>query len=149
MLSNPHVISTFLQIGNQLPPQIDAITRFYSEYPTFPLFNYVYITFAVLFTLFYPIKEKIGRNKKIFIGLTLAIIILGTYIVQYLTWAPVGSANLLDAGVVPRYFLPTLVLLPLIFNINNKEIKNKELTVITCITIFLSCSMMFIATMLY
>ncbi len=149
MISNPQVITTFLQIGNQLPPQIGAMTRFYSNYPSFPLLNYVYVIFGTLFCLFYPIKEKISRNNKILVAFTLAIIILGTYIVQYLTWAPVGSQNLLDAGVVPRYFLPTLVLLPLIFNINKKEIKNKELMVITCITIFLSSSMMFIGTMFY
>ena len=149
MISSPQAIVTFLQIGNQLPVQVDALTRFYSEYPTFPLFDYIYIIFATLFVLFYPIKEKISRNRRIFIAFTIGIIILGTYIVQYLTWAPVGSTNLLDAGVVPRYFLPALVLLPLIFNINNKEIKNQELIIISAITIFLSSSIMFIATMLY
>lgn len=149
MLSNPQAITTFAQIGNQLAPQVDALTRFYSEFKTFPLFNYMYIIFATLFVLFYPIKENLRKNNRIIVGLTLAIIILGTYIVQYLTWAPVGSTNLLDAGVVPRYFLPTLVLLPLIFNINNKEIKNQELIIVTTITIFLSSSIMFIATMLY
>ena len=149
MLSNPQALSTFAQIGNQLPSQIDALTRFYSEYKTFKLFNYTYIIFAALFVLFYPMKEKISGKRKAIIAFTLAVIILGTYIVQYLTWAPVGSADLLEAGVVPRYFLPTLVLLPLIFNINEKEIENKELIVITCITVFLSSSIMFIATMLY
>ena len=149
MLSNPQVISTFAQIGNQLPIQIDALTRFYSEYPSSAFLSYLYVVFSALFALFYPIKEKIGRNRKIFVALTLVVIILGTYIVQYLTWAPVGSVSLLEAGVVPRYFLSTLVLLPLIFNINNKEIKNKELMIITCMTIFLSSSIMFIATMLY
>lgn len=149
MLSNPQAITTFAQIGNQLAPQVDALTRFYSEFKTFPLFNYMYIIFATLFVLFYPIKENLRKNNRIIVGLTLAIIILGTYIVQYLTWAPVGSTNLLDAGVVPRYFLPTLVLLPLIFNINNKEIKNQELIIVTTITMFLSSSIMFIATMLY
>ncbi len=48
-----------------------------------------------------------------------------------------------------KYFLPTLVLLPLIFNINNKEIKNKELIILTTIRKFLSSSIMFIATILY
>ena len=149
MLSNPQAIVTFLQIGDQLPSQVNALTRFYSEYPTFALLNYVYFIFGMLFAFFYPIKEKISKNNRIIIALTLFIIILGTYIVQYLTWAPVGSANLLDAGVVPRYFLPALILLPLIFNVNNKKFKNQELTIITCITIFLSSAIMFIATMLY
>lgn len=149
MLSNPQSIVTFAQIPDQLPSQVNALTRFYSEYGTFALLNYIYFIFAMLFALFYPIKENIAKNNRIIIAFTLAMIILGTYIVQYLTWAPVGSINLLDAGVVPRYFLPALVLLPLIFNINNKKIKNQELTIITCITIFLSSAIMFIATMLY
>lgn len=149
MLSHPQVITTFAQIGNQIPNQVEALSRFYSEYSIFSLFNYVYAIFAALFVLFYPIKEKFNINRRVFIAFTLAIIIFGTYIVQYLTWAPVGSSNLIETGVVPRYFLPTLVLLPLIFNINNKEIKNKELIIVTTITIFLSSSVMFIATMLY
>ena len=70
-------------------------------------------------------------------------------LIQYLTWAPVGSSDLIEAGVVPRYFISAFVLLPLIFNINNKEIKNQELIIITTITTFLLSSMMFIATMLY
>ena len=149
MTSHPEVISTFSQIGTQLPIQIDALTRYYSDYPNIPVLSYLYAIFSALFVLLYPIKEKVNINKRLFIAFTLAVIILGTYIVQYLTWAPVGSVNLIEAGVVPRYFMPTLVLLPIIFNINNKEIKNKELIVITTITIFLSSSIMFIATMLY
>ncbi|SDA55903.1 DUF2142 domain-containing protein [Methanobrevibacter millerae] len=149
LMSNPQAIVTFARIGDQLPTQIYALTRFYSEYPTSALLNYVYFIFAMLFALFYPIKENLSKNKRLIIGFIIAIIILGTYIVQYLTWAPVGSINLLDAGVVPRYFLPVLVLIPLIFNVNNKNFKNQELTIITCITIFLSSAIMFIATMLY
>ena len=62
---------------------------------------------------------------------------------------PIISSNHIDGRVVPRYFIPTLVLLPLIFKINNEEIKNKELNVITAISIFLSSSVMFIASMLF
>lgn len=149
MLTHPEVIHTFAQLPNQLPVQIDALTRFYGEYSTFPVLDYLYVIFAVLFVLFYPIKEKISINKRIWIGLTLGSVVLGTYIIQYLTWSPVGSSDLIEAGVVPRYFISVSILLPLIFNINNKEIKNQELIVITTITTFLSCSMMFIATMLY
>lgn len=149
MMSNPQAIVTFARIGDQLPSQVNALTRFYSEYQTSALLNYIYFIFAMLYALFYPIKENISEKNRIIIALTLAVIILGTYIVQYITWAPVGSTNLLDAGVVPRYFLPTLILLPLIFNINNKKFKNQELTIITCITILLSSAIMFIATMLY
>ena len=149
MINHPEILLIFTKIGNQIPVQIDALTRFYTKYPTFPLLSYLYMIFAILFVLLYPIKEKISINRRLFIAFTLVVIILGTYFVQYLTWAPVGSVDLIEAGVVPRYFLPTLVLLPLIFNINNKEIKNKELIIVTTITIFLSSSIMFIATMLY
>lgn len=149
IVTHPEVIYTFLKLPSQLPVQIDALTRFYSEYPTFPVLDYLYTIFAILFVLFYPIKEKISINKRICVAFTLGIIILGTYIIQYLTWAPVGSSDLIEAGVVPRYFISAFVLLPLIFNINNKEIKNQELIIITTITTFLSSSMMFIATMLY
>lgn len=149
MMSNPQAIVTFAQIGDQLPSQVNALTRFYSEYQTSAFLNYIYFILAMLFALFYPIKENLSKNKRLIIAFTVAIIILGTYIVQYLTWAPVGSISLLDAGVVPRYFLPVLVLIPLIFNVNNKKFKNQELTIITCITIFLSSAIMFIATMLY
>ena len=149
MINHPEILLIFTKIGNQIPVHIDALTRFYTKYPTFPLLSYLYMIFAILFVLLYPIKEKISINRRLFIAFTLVVIILGTYFVQYLTWAPVGSVDLIEAGVVPRYFLPTLVLLPLIFNINNKEIKNKELIIVTTITIFLSSSIMFIATMLY
>lgn len=149
ILHNPQVIYTFAQLGNQIIPQIDALTRFYSEFNTFPLFNCLYMIFATLFVFFYPIKESMNKNRRIIIGFVIIIIILGTYFVQYLTWAPVGSTNLLEAGVVPRYFLSILVLLPLVFNINNKEIRNQELIIFTIIITFLSSSIMFITSMFY
>lgn len=150
MLTNSNALIPFMNIFSQIPVQIDALSRIYTNFVTFPLFNHLYVIFLVLIAFIYPIKEKLAKKTRILVFITVTIIILGTYIVQYLTWAPVGAMSLLDAGVVPRYFIPVLALLPLIFNVNsNKEIKDLNLIVITAIVVFLSLIMMFIGMIAY
>ncbi len=149
ILSSPQSIVTFLHIGNQIPVQIDALSKLYTNYDNFKLFSFVYSIFFVIFSLFYPIKDKIEKNTRIINALTVLIIIFGTYFVQFLTWAPVGSKNLVDAGVVPRYFLPIFILIPLIINYKNFKIKDSDSIIITCILCFLSGMLIFAAGMIY
>ena len=149
LLSNPQGLITFLQIGNQIPVQIDALSKLYTNYDNFPLFNIIYTIFFTLLCLFYPICDKIKRNTRIITTFTLFVIILGTYLAQYLTWAPVGAKDLIESGVVPRYFLPIFVLIPLIINYKNSKIKNSETLIITCILIFLCGMLTFMAGIIY
>lgn len=140
----------FIQIYNQIPNLIDNLSKVFIKYDSFPLFNYIYTMFAVIFILIYPIEEKISRKSKIIIAITLLIIFFGTYFVQYLTWAPVAATNLVEAGVYPRYFLPLCALLPLIFSINNnREIKKLNSVTITIILSSLSSIAMFIVELFY
>ena len=149
LLSDAHGIITFLQIGNQIPVQIDALSKLYTNYNNFPLFNIIYALFFILFCLFYQIEDKIKRNTRIITAFSLFIIIFGTYLVQYLTWAPVGAKDLIESGVVPRYFFPILVLITLIIKYKNSRIKNNETLIVTCILIFLCGMLTFMAGMLY
>lgn len=149
LLSDADGLVTFLQIGNQIPVQIDALSRLYTNYDNFPLFNIVYTIFFILLCLFYQLEDKIKRNTRIITAFTFFIIIFGTYLAQYLTWAPVGAKDLIESGVVPRYFLPIFVLVPLFINYKSSKIKNNEMLIITCILIFLSLMLTFMAGTIY
>lgn len=149
LLSDVGGLITFLKIGNQIPVQIDALSKLYTNYNNFPLFNIIYTLFFAIFSIFYQLEDKIKRNTRIITACTLLIIIFGTYLVQYLTWAPVGAKDLIESGVVPRYFLPAFVLIPLIINYKNSKIKNSEILIITCIVIFLCAMLTFMAEIIY
>lgn len=149
LLSDAHGLITFLQIGNQIPVQIDALSKLYTNYNNFPLFNVIYTLFFILLCMFYQLEDKIKRNTRIITAFSVFIIIFGTYVVQYLTWAPVGAKDLIESGVVPRYFLPVFVLIPLIINYKNPKIKNNEILIITCILIFLCGMLTFMAGTIY
>ena len=149
LLSDAHGLITFLQIGNQIPVQIDALSKLYTNYNNFPLFNVIYTLFFILLCMFYQLEDKIKRNTRIITAFSVFIIIFGTYVVQYLTWAPVGAKDLIESGVVPRYFLPVFVLIPLIINYKNPKIKNNKILIITCILIFLCGMLTFMAGTIY
>lgn len=99
----------------------------------FPM--YFFIGFVYLG---YPIKERFNKRSKLIVLAILAIIFYGTYMVQYLTWTPVGSLEL-DSAVNTRYFLPLFALAPFVFNINMNEEDDriKDYTILFSI-IFLS-----------
>ena len=147
MLSNPfETIVTFLHLPNQIFVQVDALSRFYINYDTFPLLSLGFIFFFAMVSFFYPLHEKISNKTRWVILATFFILIVGTYFIQYLTWAPVGSTNLLDAGVVPRYFIPIFLILPLMLNVNRDiEIKNMDLIIFLVVIIFLTASIIFIS----
>lgn len=151
MLHNSQALVTFLQVGNQALTLTDALSRIYTTFPTFPLFNIAYIMFFACLSLFYPLYTKFSRKRRFWLGFTALVLVIGTYFVQYLTWAPVGATNLLDAGVVPRYFIPILVLLPIVFNLNKKnfEIENMDKLVFVCALGFLASIITFIASLSY
>ncbi len=78
----------------------------------------IYQLFLGALIFLYPLKEKFSRNFRI---ASLAIVILvyiGTFMIQLLTWTPVGS--IYTEGIQARYFLPLFILLPFIFNFNDK-----------------------------
>ena len=99
----------------------------------FPM--YFFIGFVYLG---YPIKERFSKRSKLIAFAVLAIIFYGTYLVQYLTWTPVGSLEL-DSAVNTRYFLPLFALAPFVFNINmnNEDDRIRDYTILFSI-IFLS-----------
>ena len=77
-------------------------------------------------------------------------IFFGTYIIQYLTWAPVGSTDLSDFGISTRYFIPFFTLLPVVFNLN-KDIKKDRLNLIIIMFVlsFLSGILVYILSLFY
>ncbi len=94
--------------------------------------------FFLIFSLFYPIKEKFTNKSKIISFIVCFGIFVGTYFIQFLTWAPLGTTNLGDCGISTRYFVPFFSLIPLMLNINininkkNINIENLDKSVITC-----------------
>ncbi|MBR0057834.1 MAG: DUF2142 domain-containing protein [Methanobrevibacter sp.] len=69
--------------------------------------------------LFYPLDEKFSRKTRFGLLIISLIIFFAIYLIQFLTWTPVG--NQLIIGVQSRYFLPLLPLAPIIFNLNREK----------------------------
>ena len=102
---------------------------FNALYPGWPQMKFNTMNFLIIPAHFiigfvylgYPIKERFNNKSKLIAFAVLFIIFYGTYLVQYLTWTPVGYLEL-DSAVNTRYFLPIFALCPFVFNLNmNKE----------------------------
>ena len=149
LISNPQVFTTIGSLENQTYIHVNGLSLFYLDYDNFLLLSYAFITFYAMFTLFYPINEKISPNKRIIILLISLITIIEAHLIFFFIRVPVGLSKIINTSSLVMYYLPIISLFPLIFNINNKRIKNQDKIVICFIITLLSCSIMFITTLLY
>ncbi len=115
---------------------IDLTFFHYADYKGIKYYNLLYFIFFIAFSLLYPIKIKLSKNKRIFMILFLILFYLGLYFMIYLQWNAVGSNVIL--GVQARYFVPVIPLVPLAINYPFKKIKNIDLYTITFVIIFLA-----------
>ncbi|MCC7553103.1 MAG: DUF2142 domain-containing protein [Methanobacteriaceae archaeon] len=149
ILNNPfEAIILFLQIGNTIPVMINDIFTFSHMDWIYAsrLLSFFYLIFFGIFSLIYPTNIDIGKNNKIKILILVLIIYIGTFFIQYLTWTPVGLNEI--QGVFARYFIPLLVLIPLIVNVGNSKLKN-NLTIISFIVIFLAGTLILTVSKFY
>ncbi len=94
-------------------------------------------------TLFYPLDEKFPKRVKISALLIALIIFIGTYLIQFFTWTPVGQT--LIVGTQPRYFITLFALAPICFNLNkNKSDQDLENHVLTFIMFFIAATLLLI-----
>ena len=84
----------------------------------------IFLVYYGIISFLYPIKYKISRNKRLFAVLVFLVIYIALFLIQYLTWTPVGSLRI--QGVQGRYFIPLLILLPFILNINSENTRYGE-----------------------
>ncbi|WP_288268404.1 DUF2142 domain-containing protein [uncultured Methanobrevibacter sp.] len=84
----------------------------------------IFLVYYGIISFLYPIKYKISRNKRLFAALVFLVIYIALFLIQYLTWTPVGSLRI--QGVQGRYFIPLLILLPFILNINSENTRYGE-----------------------
>ena len=141
-----HLLEAFISIvtiPNHLGELINAL--FVYSYPPFAyssgLLTVIQVLFlgAVIFA--YPVKNTI--KTRIGVLFTALVVFFGTYVIQLLTWTPVGDlSNIL--GVQVKYFIPLLAMLPFIFSLNNNEISDKinDTIIISVISILASVVMM-------
>lgn len=86
----------------------------------------IYQFFLGALIFLYPLKEKFSNKFKIGLLAIIVMIYFGTFIVQLLSWTPVGNIYIL--GVQPRYFISIFILLPFIFNFSDKfEVKTQNI----------------------
>lgn len=101
------------------------------------------IMFIGATTLFYPLDEKFDLKTRIGTLIVSVIIFVGTYLIQFFTWTPVGQ--MVIVGTQSRYFLPLFALAPIIFNLNKHDsdldLENYLLMFIMC---FISFSVLLI-----
>lgn len=111
------------------------------------LYNILYFVFFIAFSVLYPFKVKLSRNKKIFLCLCCLALYFGMFFLTHILWAtPLPKLNNL---VQARYFIPLLPLIPLVLNYPVKKIKNIEYYTLTCVVIFSVSLVMFLVTHFY
>ena len=106
-----------------------------------------FIISFILFCLFYPNREKISNRTKLgllFIG---SLIYFGTLFIQYLTWTPIHSDEIL--GLQVRYFIPIAALAPMVISINNKDFNKFTNWTYIFIILFLSFIIIYICMNFY
>ena len=114
----------------QIPSVISELNRIYTFFPSFNILSWIYAVFFLIFSLFYPIKEKFTNKSKIISFIVCFGIFVGTY-------------------------FPFFSLIPLMLNINininkkNINIENLDKSVITCVIIFLGGLVVYVASLAY
>lgn len=99
---------------------------------------FFYSIYFALLTFLYPSHTRITKKSRIGTILVAALIFFGTYLVQYLSWEPVGEATVV--GVFSHYLIPLLALLPFTFGLNqeNELVENQDMWVVTLMVAFLA-----------
>lgn len=146
ILSDSKTIVSLIKFPNQISGQVSSASTIFKL--TLPFFNYMYLIFIVLLSVLYPMNDYLSKNRRVFLGLLLLITVLGSFLIKYFFLSN-GVINPLDIKVDIKDYLPILVLLPLVFNINNEKIKNIDLIVITSVISFVSVMVIFISTAFY
>jgi len=123
MLNNS--LETFLMFCN-FPNYISGTFGmfFIMEIPpwqyTSSFINIIYPLFIGALILLYPIKDKLPIRMRIGVLIVAAMVIVGTFLIQLLTWTSVGEIFSIQ-GVQFRYFIPLFILFPLILNFSDNQ----------------------------
>ncbi len=145
MLSNPAQTGVmFLNFINYIPLKFLQIFDFSltrSVYSSTYLSFFYSIYFAVL-TFLYPGYTWIKTRGRLGALVVVGVVFYGTYLVQYLSWEPVGAATVV--GVFTHYLVPLLALLPFVFSLNKEKIlvKDMDIWVMTLMVGFIAGMMM-------
>ena len=150
MLSNPQFdVYYIFNVLSQIPLMFSRFFEFsVSEFSyTSNVMATFYFIYIIIISLFYPLKEKLKKLKRLEVAFVAAVVYYGIFLVQYLTWIPVRSAHVI-LGVSGRYFIPLLVFLPLIFNVSSKvKIDKKQFVKIAfSVAISFVCGMLVLTT---
>ena len=139
ILSNPLIILTLIKNTLFSVPSLFVLKSnffHYTGYKGIKLINLLYVLFFIGFSLFYKLDVELEKKERLILAAIFLITYFGIYAIFYITWSPVGTALIL--GVQARYFIPVITLLPLIINLKNRKIENKEIYIFTFIIICLT-----------
>ena len=141
VLANPLIcIDLLVYIVKSVPNLfITELTFFhYGGFKGTKFLTILYFLFFFAVSIFYCNKVNLSKIKRIFLAIIFLVVYVGFYAIQYLQWTPVGLNVVL--GVQARYFLPVILLIPLIINLKENKLKIKDLDswIITLIIVFLS-----------
>ena len=139
LLSNPLIILTLIKNTIFSIPDLFILKSdffHYTGYKGIKLVNLIYVLFFICFSLFYKLDIELNKKERSILAAIFLITYFGIYAIFYITWSPVGSGVIL--GVQARYFIPVIALLPMIINLKNKKVENKEIYIFTVIIICLT-----------
>ncbi|MCF0225961.1 MAG: DUF2142 domain-containing protein [Methanobrevibacter sp.] len=117
------------------------------EFSGIALYNELYFVFFMFMSIFYPIKIKFSKYKRLLLFLFMVVFYLGIFFSIYMAWNPVGYPGLY--GVQARYFVPLFALVPLVISYPVMKLKDMDSYIITGILIFMAGMLMLVITHFY
>lgn len=150
------LLNPLIFIRNFMISMIDNITMTFTQINTFGWLTYglnsgiktIYILFLGAVIFMYPTKEELANITKIGLFIIVVAVYVITSLIMYITWSPVGGANIL--GVQGRYFIPAIGILTLLSSgSNNKENSGTDFKYIFIALIFLALTILFIVNNYY
>lgn len=83
----------------------------------------LYTGFYTAVMLLYPNSHRLRKSTSGWLFFLILLITISTLIIFYFTWTPTGLSDVL--GSQPRYYIPLLALLPMVFGLNNGVAQNQ------------------------
>ena len=133
----------------QIPNILMRLGKFYTFSNVNYIFGIIEAIFLAIISFIYPIREKLSTKLRVISLAVVLLIFYGTFFIQYLTWASVGSTDLTSFGISTRYFLSLFALLPLMFNIDVDRFENLDNIIMLCCVLFLTTAISLICLMFY
>ena len=139
IMGNPAAIGTLLLFAVKSVFDVFVVNSTFYHFADFKgliLFNAIYLVFFAVFSVGYQHELNLSRKRRLILTAIVLLVYFSIFGILYCTWTPVGASYIV--GIQTRYFVPMLLLIPLIVNIKHEKFENRDDLFLTLIIVFLA-----------